>query len=310
MKVKGITIICFISLILLTTNLLAATNITAKVSSSTSEIEGGQDVIITLKFDEYQEVKKGLNAYKATLVYDKAVFEEVIEEDFKCENEWEKLKYNKETGEFVAIKRAGSITPEDVVKVTLSSKEGIKAGKTDVKITNIVTSEGEKDINLNETKVTIDIVEEQEEKPEDPKKPEKITSDKYEIKDGYILRILPKTTVNEFKKNVVLENVTTEPQMVFTDENGNVLSEDSMIKTGTKLKVGTTLQFTLIVIGDTDKDSEITINDMAEIKLHLIATKLLEGVKLKAADIDNDNEITINDLAKIKLVLIELLELK
>ena len=80
MKVKGITIICFISLILLTTNLLAATNITAKVSSSTSEIEGGQDVIITLKFDEYLEVKKGLNAYKETLVYDKAVFEEVIEE--------------------------------------------------------------------------------------------------------------------------------------------------------------------------------------------------------------------------------------
>ena len=98
--------------------------------------------------------------------------------------------------------------------------------------------------------------------------------------------------------------------MVFIDENGNILQEDSLIKTGTQLKVGSTLQFTLVVIGDIDRDSDITVNDLANMKLHLIETKLLTGIELKAADLDGDNQITINDLAQMKLILIGLLELR
>ena len=58
--------------------------------------------------------------------------------------------------------------------------------------------------------------------------------------------------------------------------------------------------------GDTDGDGEITINDLAQIKLHLIGLRLLEGIDKIAADIDEDGEITINDLAKIKLILLGL----
>ncbi len=310
-KIVG-NIIVFIILILLAGSLLAAENLIAIVSSSVNDLKAGQEVIVTLKFDQYQEIKNGLNAYKATLEYDKNIFEEVLEQNFVCQNDWEELKYNKDTGEFIAIKKAGSKAPEEIVKITLKAKEGVKACTTDVKFKDVVTSEGKKDINLSEIKVTINIIEDQQEKPDEPKppQPEKITSDKYTIEQGYISRILPKTTVQQFKQNVKVENVTTDPQMVFTDENGNVLQDDSLISTGTKLKVGSTLQFTLIVIGDTDGDSEISINDMAKVKLHLIETKLLTGIESKAADIDNDGEISINDLAQIKLILIDLFELK
>lgn len=92
--------------------------------------------------------------------------------------------------------------------------------------------------------------------------------------------------------------------MVFTDEYGNVLQEESQLKTGIKLKVGKTLQYTLVVTGDIDKDAEITINDLAQIKLHLIGKGLLTGIEIMAADVDEDKEITINDLAQIKLILI------
>ena len=88
------------------------------------------------------------------------------------------------------------------------------------------------------------------------------------------------------------------------------LAEDGFITTGTKVKVGKTLEYTLVVIGDTDGDGEITINDMAELKLHIIEKELLEGIKLKAADVDNDGEVTINDLAQMKLILIDLLKLE
>ena len=77
-----------------------------------------------------------------------------------------------------------------------------------------------------------------------------------------------------------------------------------------KVKVGKTLEYTIIVTGDIDGDAQITVNDLAQIKLHLIEQELLTGIKLKAANIDGDTQITINDVAQIKLVLIGLFEIK
>ncbi len=326
MKLKKIAFaiigIIFMLVILITINVQASNSLKAVMQSSKEELKKTEEVEITLKLDEYQDIKNGINAYKATLEYDETVFEQVREQDFVCKNNWEMLKYNKDTKEFIAIKKVGSKVPEDVASITLKVKEEVEPKVTEIKAKDIVTSDGKNDINIDETKVEIDIIKEQEEKPDIPEvpdkpeepdvpqKPEKITSEKYKIEESYISRIAPKTTVASFKKNVTLENVTTSPQMVFTDANGNVLQENDLITTGTKLKVGKTLQFTLVVTGDINKTSEITIDDVAQMKLHLIGKELLEGIELKAADIDDDKEITINDLAQMKLVLINLLEIK
>ena len=299
--------IIFMLVILITINVQASNSLKAVMQSSKEELKKTEEVEITLKLDEYQDIKNGINAYKATLEYDSDVFEEVLESNFVCKNNWEMLKYNKDTKEFIAIKKAGSKAPEEVASITLKTKEEVEPKTTEVKIKDIVTSDGKKDINVEEARLAIDVIEEQEEKPEEP---EKITSNKYRIEEGYIEKIAPQTTVAQFKKNVKVENVTTEPQMVFIDENGNTLQEDSLIKTGTKLKVGSSLQFTLIVTGDIDGDAEITINDLANIRLHLIDKKSLTGIKLKAGDIDEDGEVTINDLASMKLILIGLSEIK
>lgn len=309
MKKKIIIVIGIVILILLVASVFSKANLKAEISGSTIDVKGGQEVTITLKFNEYKEIKNGLNAYKATLEYNSDIFEEVTQTNFVCQNNWEELKYNKSTGEFVAIKKVGSNVPEEVVKITLKAKEKAKATITDIIIKDIVTSEGEKDIKVEQTKLEINIIEEQEEKPEEPKQ-EKIISNKYDIGKEYITRVLPNTTVEQFKQNVTLENVTTTPQMIFTDKDGIELEENSEIATGTKIKVGNTLQYTIIVIGDTDGDSSITINDLAELKLHLIKMKLLDEIKLKATDIDNDNEVTINDLAQMKLILTNLIEIK
>lgn len=302
--------IIFMLVILITIKVQASDGLKASVQSSKSEIKKTEEIVITLKLDEYQNIKNGINAYKATLEYDEDIFEEVLEKDFESKNNWEMLKYNKDTKELVAIKKAGSTVPEEVAEVKLKAKEEIEPKTTEIKVKDIVTSDGKKDIEVEEAKVVVNVIKEQEEKPEEPEKLEKITSQKYRIEKAYIERIAPKTTVANFKQNVTLENVTTNPQMVFTDENGNELKEDSFITTGTRLKVGSSLQFTLIVIGDIDRNSEITVNSLARIKLHLIGSELLTGIELKAADMDDDKEITINDLAQMKLVLIDLLEIK
>lgn len=297
----------FMIAILITINVQASNNLKATIQSSKNEVKKAEEIEIILKLQDYQDIKNGINAYKATLDYDENIFEKVLEQNFTCKNNWELLKYNKDTKEFIAIKKAGSKEPEEVASLILKTKEEAGPKTTEVKIKDIVTSDGKKDINVEEAKLVIDVIEEQEEKPE---KPEKITSNKYRIEEGYIEKIAPQTTVAQFKKNVKVENVTTEPQMVFIDENGNTLQEDSLIKTGTKLKVGSSLQFTLIVTGDIDGDAEITINDLANIRLHLIDKKSLTGIKLKAGDIDEDGEVTINDLASMKLILIGLSEIK
>ena len=311
MKVKKLTftLICiiFVIVVLITIRVQASESLKSTIQSSKNELKKTEETVVTLKLDEYRNIKDGINAYKATLYYDENIFEKVVEQNFECKNDWELLKYNSATKEFIAIKKAGSTAPEEVVSITLKVKEEIEPKQTEIRIENIITSDGTKDINIDEARTAIDIIEEQEIEPGGP---EKITSQKYKIEEGYILKIAPETTVAEFKQNVVLENVTTDPQMVFTDENQNVLQEESKIKTGTKLKVGKTLQYDLVVIGDIDKDSEITISDLAEMKLHLIENTLLTGIKLRAADIDGDNEITINDLAQIKMILIGLIEIK
>lgn len=297
-----IKIISFIAFCLMGATVLAISitdKVGASLTSSKDKLKEEETVIVELKFDNYNNITKGLNAFKATLEYDDEIFKQVQQSDFVAKSDWEELKYNKDTKEFVAIKKAGSKSDENIVQISLTVKKDIESGKTEVGIGNIVTSEGKEDLYLNDTSVQIDIIKDQEEKPEEPDVPAEIESEKYVIEEGYISKVLPKTTVQKFK-----ENVTSKGKVVFTDEAGNVLSDDSPIKTGTIIKIGEKLQYSIVVTGDVNKDGEMDIDDLAEMKFHIIETKQLSGIKFKAADINTDKDITIDDIAKMKLIII------
>ena len=57
MKKKIAIIVGIIILILLATNLLSMADLKAEISSSAIDVKGGQEVTITLKFNEYKEIK-------------------------------------------------------------------------------------------------------------------------------------------------------------------------------------------------------------------------------------------------------------
>ena len=295
-------IISFIAFCLMGATVLAISitdKVGASLTSSKDKLKEEETVVVELKFDKYNNIVKGLNAFKATLEYDEEIFKQVQQSDFVMKNDWEELKYNKDTKEFVAIKKAGSKSDENIVQISLTVKKDIESGKTEVGIGNIVTSEGKEDLYLNDTSIQIDIIKDQEEKPVEPDVPSEIESEKYVLEEGYISKVLPKTTVQKFK-----ENVETKGKVVFTDEAGNVLSDGSPIKTGTIIKIGEKLQYSIVVTGDVNKDGEMDIDDLAEMKFHIIETKRLSGIKFKAADINTDKDITIDDIAKIKLIII------
>ena len=134
-----------------------------------------------------------------------------------------------------------------------------------------------------------------------PKEDAKITSNKYVIEGDTISRVTPGTTLKAFKQNIEVNRDIT-----IVDKDGNVLNEGSILGTGMILKVGDNeLQYTIVVTGDTDGDTEITPNDLAQLKLHLIGIRILEDAELAIADMDGDGEPTINDLAQMKLELIK-----
>lgn len=140
---------------------VANTNIKTTLNVNMTGLKAGQEVTVTLDLDNYTNVTSGYNAYKAKLIYDQNIFEQVLQDDFVSLNDWEELEYNPDTFEFVAIKKVGSKTLENVVQVRLRVKTTASAGITTIKMENIVTSEGRKDIPVDDKSVDVNIIRDQ-----------------------------------------------------------------------------------------------------------------------------------------------------
>ncbi|MCI8620516.1 MAG: hypothetical protein HFJ50_01510, partial [Clostridia bacterium] len=164
-KAINIIIMMIIFLTLISTISYSATNVELALSSTSHKLHADDTAVFTLKFDNMQEVKKSINVVKAKLEYDKDIFEEIKEIDFKAVNGWEGLQYNQNTNEFAIYKKAGTTSKEDIVEISLKVKEEIKADITNFKVTDIELSEGKEDIIVkdgNKTELKVDIIEEQE----------------------------------------------------------------------------------------------------------------------------------------------------
>ena len=127
-----ICIFSFVILSLSCVNVLAASEVRSTLENQSSELIGGEEVVVALKLDNYEILAKGINVYKATLKYDKDIFEEISESNFQTQENWGKLKFNKDTGEFIIIKKASDIETGEIAKITLKVKENAQAGKANI----------------------------------------------------------------------------------------------------------------------------------------------------------------------------------
>ena len=182
MKKKIMKIITFliISVLIGVQPVFAQTSVGAKLNANHIELKANESVEITLSLNNFKDIKKGINAIKGTLEYDTNIFEEVFQSDFIGQNSWEDLKYNAQNNEFVLYRKVGTKSEENVLKIVLKVKEDIEATKTLVKLKNISTSEGKKDILLTDVNIELNIIKEQEtipDKPISPVSPEKPNTD-------------------------------------------------------------------------------------------------------------------------------------
>lgn len=266
------------------------------------KLEPGTDFEVNVNIDNLKNVGKGLISLTGQLEYDSNLLER---KSITLKNGWEGLKINEANLKFVIDNGAYVTQRGEMLTIKFKVKDTIKEDKqTTIKVKRITASGGEGVIAAQDVQIGIGI-----KMPEVPPVEEKITSDVYVVdnKDKDISRIAPGTTVAKFK-----ENVETEQEMVFKNKDGKTLTENDVLATGMKIKVGKTLEYTLVVTGDIDGDGIVEVNDLAKVKLHLIEKdrETLSGIYFKAGDVDNDEQITVNDCAQIKLVMINLFEIK
>ena len=124
----------------------------------------------------------------------------------------------------------------------------------------------------------------------------KINSNKYEIGE-YITKIAPKTTVEEFKKNIET-NATVK---VFNKDNKELPNAELV---GTGMKAEFTLDdekitYELVVPGDTSGDGKADFKDIVKMNKHRLSKVKLEGAYEVAGDVTQDGKIDFKDMVKV-----------
>ncbi|MCI8309464.1 MAG: hypothetical protein HFJ45_04590 [Clostridia bacterium] len=265
-------------------------------SNKTTNLQNSEEFEVTVNLNNIRNINDGLISLAGQLEYDSEILERI---EIVGQNGWtlDNKSFNEENLKFIIENEQKVNVVSDILKIKFKVKDTAESeNKTVIKIKGISASGGEVPIYTADSEIEIGL--------DLHEKPTEITSDKYVIdeKSEIISRIAPNTTVAQFKNNI-----TANKEIVVLDKDGNVLKENAILGTGMQIKVGKTTQFKSIVIGDLDGDGEITILELAKIKLHYIDAKHIETeMELMAADLDADGEITINDIAQVKLVIIGL----
>lgn len=128
----------------------------------------------------------------------------------------------------------------------------------------------------------------------------------YVIDGGYLYGVNPETKVADFLSKITI----VEGGGDITVLNGNNEAvTDGYIATGYKIKTPKQ-EFTVIILGDADKDGEFSIFDIMLIKRFLLELGDLDGLAKLAADVNCDHEIDLFDILYIKRHLLEIKQIE
>ena len=118
------------------------------------------------------------------------------------------------------------------------------------------------------------------------------------VTGGYLRGYAIGTTIGSIK-NTVGDKAT----IVIKDSSDNILSDDSIIRTGCKISISNgadTKTYEYVLYGDLTGDGEINSADLLLLRKHLIGTNALSGVYRSSAYIDSDSAINSADLLRLR----------
>ena len=284
---RTITITLVALIILIFTNIPSyALGFIVGVTPVQTTVSPGGAVDVTISVNNMNIGGDGMKVFSGILNYDTNIFEEITAKDITGLNSWE-VSYNAETKKILLDRKDFITTDTELCKITFKVKDGVETENAQIKITSPSTSNNRIDIDGTEGKATISL--------------KKLSSGKYEVTDdNEIKNVLPNTKVDDLK-----DNLTGGENTIIKDKDGNTISSGN-IGTGATVTTPSGDVYTVIVKGDVNGDGKVTLTDLAQLKLHMVETTLLQEPYKSGADIDGDGSVTLTDLGKLKRVLAEL----
>ena len=143
--------------------------------------------------------------------------------------------------------------------------------------------------------------------------------DKYEVTNEYLeldeslnidneVNIIEKLTCN-LKLKDFISLINTSGSIEARNNNNELLSDDSIIGTGSKVKITLskrTVEYTLSVKGDVTGNGQAKMADVMKIATHIIEGNVISGDAFeRAADITGDGKIKMNDVMKLATFIID-----
>lgn len=192
-----------------------------------------------------------------------------------------------------ATNKEYSITSEDenIAKIEEGKIKGVNIGETNV---IFKTKDGEKSVTAK-IKV-IDISDSDFLIFDESLREDTINNQISKIEpDTKTSDLLNKITYNKDNYNVVFKNI-----------NGEVISDDTLVGTGTTINLVTKdtkdiiQTYTVIIYGDVNGDGEISPSDYVKVKNNILGIEYLNNLYKISGDVNNDEQISPSDYVKIK----------
>lgn len=195
-------------------------------------------------------------------------------------------------------------TEKDTIKLTAST---INSAATVTGTGTIALKEGENKVELkvkaqngNMQTYTILITRTPSEVPiVYPKVSEIMAETPYVLRNTYIHNFSLGTKTNDFKEAIM--KISPTAKVTVTKNNKEKTTEN--IQTGDVITIISgeeKLSYTVLIYGDINGDSSISVLDLLKVQKHILGSSKLSGAEKEAADINKDGNVTVLDLLKVQ----------
>lgn len=120
------------------------------------------------------------------------------------------------------------------------------------------------------------------------------------VSGGYIHNFTPSAS---FKASSLKSGVSFGKFTNYVLKNGETtLSDSDTAGTGTTIQITSPVSatYTVVIYGDVTGDGNVSVGDLAKIKLHLLKSETLSSINQVAGDADKNSAVSISDLIAVK----------
>ncbi len=130
---------------------------TTTMTPSSTSVSDGAEVVVTVSISNLNVGDSGINAFSAYLSYDSDVFEALTDSSVEGLNNWA-TTYSATSGQILLTKNSFVNSDEDIMQITLKTKEGLEAGtEGTVSLTGILVSNSEDQVSGSNVSTTITV---------------------------------------------------------------------------------------------------------------------------------------------------------